>query len=260
MVSMPDVISSLQNPRVRQALNLQKNARARRTERKIVLEGVRLIRDALECNNTPEFVLYDLQTADYELIAKLQEAHSILLPASAEVIKHVSDTQQPQGMVGVFPLPVPPVPQKPSRILILDAIREPGNMGAILRTAAAAGVEVTLLASDCVDPYNPKVLRSGMGAHFRLPVLEASWGEITSYCQDVPFYMADSSGDTPYTAVNWQARWALIIGNEARGIGERAKQLQAQRVAIPMAADTESLNAAVATAVILFEAARQRLS
>lgn len=255
---MPDVISSVQNPRVRQALNLQKNARARRAERRIVLEGVRLIRDALERGNVPEFVLYDLQTADYELVAKLQETPTLLLPASAEVIKHVTETQQPQGMVAVFPLPVPPVPKYPERVLILDAIREPGNMGTILRTAAAAGVQVVLLAADCVDPYNPKVLRSGMGAHFRLPVIEASWGEIASYCEGVSFYLADSAGDVPYTTVDWRSRWALIIGNEARGIGERAKQLQAQRVVITMAADTESLNAAVATSVILFEAQRQR--
>lgn len=256
---MPDVISSTQNPRVRQALNLQKNPRARRAERKIVLEGVRLIRDAFERGNVPDFVLYDLKTADYDLIAKLQETHAALLPASAEIIKHISDTQQPQGMIGVFPLPVPPVPKMPSRVLILDAIREPGNMGTILRTATAAGVQITLLASDCVDPYNPKVLRSGMGAHFRMPVLETTWGEITSYCQDMTFYIADSRGDVPYTTADWQVRWALIIGNEARGIGERAKQLQAQRVVIPMAADTESLNAAVATGVILFEASRQIL-
>ncbi len=257
---MPDVISSLQNPRVRQALNLQKNARARRSERRIVLEGVRLIGDALERGNTPEFVLYDLQTADYDLVAKLQETPSLLLPSSAEVIKHVSETQQPQGMVAVFPLPVPPVPKYPERVLILDAIREPGNMGTILRTAAASGVQMVLLASDCVDPYNPKVLRSGMGAHFRLPVIEATWSEITSFCEGVAFYIADSTGDVNYTSVDWRSRWALIIGNEARGIGERAKQLQTQRVAIPMAADTESLNAAVASAVILFEARRQRNS
>lgn len=255
---MPDVISGLQNPRVRQALNLQKNARARRAERKMVLEGVRLIRDALERGNVPEFVLYDLQTADYDLVARLQATPTALLPASAEVIKHISETQQPQGMVAVFPLPLPPVPKQPAQILILDALREPGNMGTILRTAAASGVQVVLLASECVDPYNPKVLRSGMGAHFRLPVIEATWSEIISFCDGVAFYIADGSGDVPYTSVNWRKRWALIIGNEARGIGERAKQLQAQRVAIPMSAQTESLNAAVATGVILFEAQRQR--
>lgn len=256
---MSDIITSLQNPRVKLAALLQKNARARRTERKIVLEGTRLIRDALEQRQTPEFVLYDLNGADFDLVAALQQTRAAVLPAAPEVIQHISDTQQSQGMIAVLPLPTPKVPGKPGRVLILDAIREPGNMGTILRTAAAAGVQLALPGSDCVDPYNPKVLRAGMGAHFRLPIVEAAWGEIASYCAELKIYVAAGDGEICYTDVNWREGWALVIGNEAHG-ARRANQLQAQRVSIPMAAATESINAAMAAAVILFEAQRQRMT
>jgi RNA methyltransferase, TrmH family len=254
---MTDIISSLQNPRVKLATLLQTNARARRNERKIVLEGTRLIRDALERGKIPDFVLYELRGADFELVAKLQEAKVTVLPVAPEIIKHISDTQQPQGMIGVFHMPKPHLPSKPQRVLILDALREPGNMGTILRTAGAAGVQVILLGTDCVDPYNPKVLRAGMGAHFRLPIIEASWQEIASYCEELTIYLAAADGTASYTAVDWRAGWALVIGNEAHGV-QRSAQLAAQRIAIPMAANTESLNAAMATAVILFEAQRPR--
>jgi TrmH family RNA methyltransferase len=254
---MTDPITSLQNTRVKLAALLQQNARARRSERKIALEGLRLVRDAVERGHTPEFVLYDLKTADFDLIAKLQELKTAVLPVAPEVIKHVSDTQQPQGIVAVFPMPIPKMPKTPSLILILDAIGEPGNMGTILRTAAAAGTDVVLLGPDCVDPYNPKVLRAGMGAHFRLAVIEAGWTDIAAYCENVAIYLAAGDGEMRYTDVDWKARHALVIGNEAHGV-QRATQLEAKRISIPMAAETESINAAMAAGVILFEAQRQR--
>jgi len=252
---MTEIISSLQNNRVKLARQLQEKARLRRKERKIVLEGVRLIADALAVGYKPLFVFYESQHADYELIATLQDQQIQLIPVSADVIRHLSDTQNPQGIIAVFPLPEPALPQKPERILILDAIREPGNMGTILRTAGAAGVEVVILAADCVDPYNPKVLRSGMGAHFRIPIVEAGWDQIRGYCDDLGVFLAAGDGDLNYTDVDWKNAWALVIGNEAHGIHQT---VEGQRIAIPMASETESLNAAVAAGVILFEALRQR--
>jgi TrmH family RNA methyltransferase len=174
------------------------------------------------------------------------------------VMRHVSDTQQPQGILGVFPMPAPALPQNPQRILILDSIRDPGNMGSMLRTSAAAGVQVVLLSPNCVDPYNPKTLRGGMGAHFRVAVVESDWEAINAYCQNLTVYLADSEGDMRYDAVDWSAGWALIIGSEAHGTSESAAQMAQTRVFIPLAVETESLNAAIAAGVILFEAQRQR--
>ncbi|MBZ0288453.1 MAG: RNA methyltransferase, partial [Anaerolineae bacterium] len=180
-----------------------------------------------------------------------------LLVADA-IMREMSDTQQPQGILGVFPMPAPDVPPDATRIVILDSIRDPGNLGTILRTSAAAGVQAVLLSPTCVDPYNPKALRGGMGAHFRVAVIESDWEQIRAACYNKKIYVADSDGETAYDRVDWSSPWALIIGGEADGAGREALALAQQRVYIPMAAATESLNAAIATGVILFEAARQR--
>jgi RNA methyltransferase, TrmH family len=256
---MSEIITSLQNERVKLAFSLQNRPRARRKEKKITLEGNRLIADALSRGIKPEFVLYLLEDADYELVAQLQELKTKLMPVSAEVLQHVCDTQQPQGMLGVFPMPFPPLPEQATRALILDAVRDPGNMGTILRTAAASGVEVVLLSPDCVDPYNPKVLRSGMGAHFRLPILEMQWFEIATYTEKMRLYLADSHATTTYTSIDFTKAHALIIGNEAHGAGNARKLGEVTPIMIPMSSNTESLNAAIATGVILFEAQRQHL-
>ncbi len=123
--------------------------------------------------------------------------------------------------------------------------------------AAAAGVDLAILAPGCADPYNPKALRAGMGAHFRLPVVEATWAEIAGYCAPLTLYAADAEGEANYDAVDWLKPWGVIVGSEAHGLSADATQLAATRVAIPMAAATESLNAMVAASIILFEAARQ---
>ena len=255
-----DAISSTQNKRVRYVKSLQTKARLRRSERKLVLEGDRLIADALSSGGHPHLALYSLENADYQVIARLQQSKCELLPVSHEVLSFASDTKEPPGIVALFAIPKPPIPQPTTRVLILDAVREPGNLGTILRTAAAAGVELAIMAPGCVDPYNSKVLRAGMGAHFRIPVVEASWPEISSFCQELTVYASSADSDLEYSAVDWQGDWALILGNEAHGVSRKAFSLATEVVSIPMSDAAESLNVASAAAVLLFEARRQRRS
>ncbi len=248
------MITSTQNDRVKEVQALQTQAKRRRKAGRMVLEGVRLVRDALQAGHVAETLFY---TADQ---SETLDALNIRgLEVSAEVMRTMSDTQQPQGIIGVFATPQFTLPDQPQRVLILDAIRDPGNLGTLLRTAAAAGVEAVVLAPGCVDAFNPKVLRSGMGAHFRVPIVELDWAQIESTCAGLTVYLADGQGETRYDAADWSAGWALITGSEAHGASEAAQRITQQRVYIPMAADTESLNAAAATAVLLFEAQRQRL-
>lgn len=251
------MITSLQNPRIKQIQALLGRARTRRKEGLIVLEGLRLIQDAIASGQQVECLLYTEDHAENPIIQHLN-AETLLI--SAEVMRHISDTQQPQGMIALFAFPTRTLPHQPHSVLILDAIRDPGNMGTILRSAAAAGAEAVLLSPDCVDAYNPKSLRAGMGAHFRIAVSTMTWDEISAYCAGLHIYLADGYGDATYTAVNWTHPWALIIGSEAHGAGENARQLAQTRIAIPMAAETESINAALAAGIILFEARRQRQS
>lgn len=250
------MITSVHNERVKLAAALMSGAKQRRKEGKIALEGSRLIHDAIQRGGyAPDFILYDPQSIDMTALDALPDP---LYEVSAAVIKHISATEQPQGIIGVFPMPTPVLPAQPERVLILDHLRDPGNLGTILRTAAGAGVDVVLLSPGCVDLYNDKALRGGMGAHFRLPIAERAWAEIDSYVGALPVYLADMTGDAAYDALDWTAAHALIIGSEADGASADAVGLATARVYIPMAADTESLNAAVAAGVLLFEAARQR--
>lgn len=250
-------IISLQNERVKLAHTLQQRPRARRKHMKIAVEGDRLLRDALDRRQRPEFVLYTVEGADEKLVTILNKMKVPTLPVNEEVMRHVSATEEPQGIVGIFPIPIPPMPKKASRVLILDALGDPGNVGGLLRSAAASGVEVVILSPNCADPYNPKALRAGMGAHFRLPVIEAEWGEIIGYLEGLTVCAADAGGESDYDQTDWTGRWALIVGSEAHGLSARAREVATRLVRIPMAAQTESLNAMVAAAVILFEAARQ---
>ncbi len=250
------MITSTANEKVKLAKMLQGAAKIRRKEGLIVLEGVRLVRDALLTNHLPAFLLITASFHDEAITLMMQEKRIELLEVTDEVMTHISDTRQPQGILGVFPLPPPNLPPHPAHLLILDSIRDPGNLGTILRTAAAAGVDSVLLSPTCADAFAPKVLRSGMGAHFRVPLASLSWENIQSYCSGKSVYIADGAGETRYDAVNWAGEWALIIGSEAHGAGDAAQTLATHRIRIPMAADTESLNAAVAAAVILFEAVK----
>lgn len=254
---MADVLST-RNERVQLARSLMTQTKARRDTGRMALEGVRLIRDALHAGLTPDYVLIDqslAESASGDLRLTTPPGWP-LLTTTPEIIRHISETEHPQGMIGVFAVRPPPLPNSLRRVLILDALRDPGNAGTILRSAAAAGVDVVLCAPGTVDVYNPKVLRAGMGAHFRVPVLEASWTRIAILVEALTVYLADMTGDVAYHAADWSQPWALIIGGEADGESPQAAQLAGQRVFIPMSRETESLNAAAAASVLLFEARR----
>lgn len=248
------MITSKQNARIKQVCALQTQARTRRKSGLIVLEGLRLVRDAVRAGYTPEYLLYTPQQVEIESF--VDEQPGTALAVDEVVMRHMSDTRQPQGLIGVFPLPSPTLPENPKRVLILDGIGDPGNLGTMLRTAAAAGVQAVLLSPDCVDAFNPKALRAGMGAHFRVVLADRGWPEIRAYCGGLRGYLADSGGGLRYDEVDWSQPWALIIGSEAHGAGREAQQMAVNRVYIPMAAGTESINAAAAAAVLLFEAAK----
>lgn len=275
------MITSLQNERVRLVSALQNDGKMRRKTNQIVLEGVRLVRDALSCACQPSFILFDptrldesstraeLGRAERDATAErtdrvrtvVQQALSpeVLLSVSPEVMRAVSDVEQPPGVIAVFERPEPTITTPITCGLILDNVRDPGNVGAMLRTAAAAGVEVALLSPGCADPYNPKALRGGMGAHFRLAVATMEWSSIQQVCVGARVWLADDGESTDYDAIDWAGEgWALIVSSEAHGASLAARGLATGGVRIPMAAATESLNAAAAAAVILFEAARQR--
>jgi TrmH family RNA methyltransferase len=143
-------------------------------------------------------------------------------------------------------------------VFIPDAVRDPGNLGTMLRTAAAAGVQAVFVPPETVDPLSPKVVRGGMGAHFRLPIHLVRWERIVSHLKTMKVYLAAAGEGMTYTKADFSSPLALIVGGEAEGASIHAQSLATAHVQIPMPGEVESLNAAVAAGVLLFEAARQR--
>ena len=256
------MISSLTNSKVKLVRRLQTGRRARHREGKLVLEGARLVREALVADKPLDFVFYTAGWAKTPAGATLLDAVSrtgcLLSPVSDAVMASCADTNTPQGVLAVLPFPRFPLPAEPTFILVVDRLRIPGNLGTILRTAAAAGVELVILPPGNVDHFAPKVVRGGMGAHFRLPVLRLGWAETEARLAGLDVWLAAAGKGTQYNEVDWTRPLALIVGGEARGASERAQGMATGRVLIPMPGGVESLNTAVAAGVLLFEVVRQR--
>ncbi len=253
------MITSLTNNKVKYVRSLAER-KYRGREGRFAIEGARLIDDALAAGLTPDWIFCTerLSPRPQETLTRLKQRQVELITVSEAVLRACSDTETPQGLIAVLPFPRFAIPPDPKLILIADSLRDPGNLGALLRSAAAAGVDAVLLSPETVDAYNPKVVRSAMGAHFRLPVVEAAWAEIAGWVRGMAVYLAAADGDRIYTTIDWTRPSALIVGSEARGASEEAAQLATQRISIPLSHEVESLNAAVAASVILFEAKRQR--
>jgi TrmH family RNA methyltransferase len=178
---------------------------------------------------------------------------------SVSVMKSISETEAPQGILAVLEFSNLPIPSSPNFILIPDQIRDPGNLGTLLRSAAASGVQAVLIPPDTTDAFAPKVLRSGMGAHFRLPIRSMGWEEIEKAVKSdaLNIYIADMDGTSCWD-INLRQPVALIVGNEAEGASESARKLADGKISIPMSGETESINAGVAGSVLMFEIMRQR--
>jgi TrmH family RNA methyltransferase len=190
---------------------------------------------------------------------RILESQVACLPCSLSVFATLVETITPQGIAAVVVQPQLPLPAQPTLILVLDQLRDPGNAGTLLRSGEAAGVDLVLFAPGTVDPFNDKVVRAAMGAHFRLPLRScADWAAVQSLLPAAaPCYLAAAAAQLSYDRVDWRQPAVLIIGGEATGASPMAQTL-AQPISIPMHGQVESLNAAMAGAVMLFEAARQR--
>ncbi|HNT77535.1 MAG TPA: RNA methyltransferase [Anaerolineae bacterium] len=256
-------ITSLNNERVRRAQALQRGARRRDREGVLAVEGTRLAVEALhwggevrEAFYTPAFAA---TTTGEQVLTELTERRVPCWETSDAVFATLADTQTPQGILLVLPFPEVPLPSHPTLVLIPDGVRDPGNLGTMLRTAWASGVSAVLLPPGTVNVYNAKVVRAGMGAHFHVPMRSATWPEIGVMVAGTQVWLAEAGCGQRYDGVDWRAPTTVIMGGEAQGAASEARALAgAQRVYIPMVAGVESLNVSVATAVLLFEAARQR--
>jgi len=253
------VITSSQNPKIKLVRALLGRAKERREAGAFVVEGVRLVEEAETGGWRFRFALYDESLGDRgKLLMERLTARGLEVDeVSQSVMKSLSETETPQGILAVLELNQLPISHPSDFLLIPDQIRDPGNLGTLLRTGAAAGVQAVLLPPETTDAFAPKVVRSGMGAHFRVPIHSMTWEEIRRQTKDLQVYLADMDGKF-YWETDLRQPLALIIGGEAEGASEKAQNLATQRISIPMAGDVESLNAGVAGSVLMFEVLRQR--
>ena len=252
-------ITSASNPQIKLAARLHRR-RHRQAHGLCLLEGTRLVQDALTIGAAFHtcFITAPAADAQPDLAAQLQQACPLYLVPPRHSRQDQRDRIAAEHRA-VAHIPELPLPSAAALSLILDGVQDPGNAGTLLRTAAAAGADQVLLAPGCVDPFNGKVLRAAMGAHFRVPirVLETWEAVRDALPAGQPLYLASAQGSILYDEVDWSEPSALVLGSEAHGASSQMQE-RAKTVAVPMAAATESLNVAAAGAVILFEAARQR--
>lgn len=258
------MISSTRNARVKHAAELLRSAKARREQGLFIVEGTRIV------SELPRDMAESIYVSESFLAAPENESFLQALPfyeTTADfVFAAMSDTKSPQGVLAVVRQPSYRLEDllkagSPAHLVLLEHLQDPGNLGTILRAGEGAGITGLIMSRDTVDIYNPKVIRSTMGSVFRVPFLYAeSLADTASELKrrGVCLYAAHLLGDKEYEKEDYTADCGFLIGNEAGGLSEGLTALADKRIRIPMAGRVESLNAAVAASVLMFEAARQR--
>ena len=257
------MITSAANEKIKHLIALRDKAKVRREEGLFLVEGIRMLREIPPADLDAVFI-------SEEFYKKNPNA----LPSNAEILDNrifekVSAVNTPQGVIAVVRqkqyVMNDLTAAKSPMILMLETIQDPGNLGTMFRTAEAAGCSGIILTSDCADPYSPKTVRSTMGAILRLPFvtvpqLDDVFNVLKS--KNITTYAAALEASVPYTTTDYTKGSALLIGNEGNGLKkETLEKVTASggcTIHIPMAGKTESLNASVSAAILMYEAARQR--
>ncbi|MCE5257938.1 MAG: RNA methyltransferase [Chloroflexi bacterium] len=256
-------ITNAQNPHIR--LLRAFDRRSQPGEHLFMLEGLRLVQAA--CNAgyplRQVFVSDSFAGRHPAAINNWQAAGLELWRVNDAVFKSLGETVSPQGVAALAERPSVPIEklQRANYLVLLDNLRDPGNLGTILRTAQATAMEGVLLSTGCVDVFSPKVVRAGMGAHFGLDIVpQVPWETLGSLCAKRVCVLADAHAAELYWTADWSGPIVLIISNEASGPSPEARGLAEHTVRLPMAEGAESLNAAVAGSVLMYEIYRRRLN
>lgn len=261
-------ITSTKNPLVRRLRDLADRP-AREQEGRMVVEGVRLVAEVLDARVPVELLLYDPAEGTRDarlaaLVSKASAAGARLIEAEPHVIAAASQVDTPQGVLAVVEIPKPELSAilgRPDLLLVVaDRIQDPGNLGTIIRVADAAGATGVVATRGTVDPYNPKAVRASMGSLFHVPVVVAEREDLMRNLKDrgIRILVADQRGAVDYTAASYDPPLAVVFGGEAEGAHPQWKEAAVTSVRIPLYGRAESLNVAIATALLLYEARRTR--
>lgn len=257
-------ITSATNARVKELLKLKKQSKYRQEQGVYLVEGIRMCKEA-PIHEIGQIWVSDSFQEQHPEFANEFEMVRTFYEVPDEIFQRLSDTQHPQGVLCVMRQKRYEIglilKQEHPLLMVLDHLQDPGNVGTILRAGEAAGVTGVILSAGCADIYNPKVIRSTMGSIYRVPF---------AYVEDLPqtleelkqrgihCYAAHLEGKNSYDRESYVKGSAFLIGNEGNGLSEEVAACADIRIRIPMLGQVESLNAAAAATVLMFEAARQR--
>lgn len=259
---MPREITAYSNPLIKRVRNLREK-RHRRDEGLFLAEGLRILTEARETGRLPQFLFYARDSADHPLvralIADVERAGGEAVETVPDILSKLSGKDNPQAVVGVFAeftRTLDSLDRTSADIwLVTERLRDPGNLGTILRTGDAVGAGGLILIGDCVDPFSVEAVRASMGALFTVPVVQCDWGDFTAWLRAGPGQLVGLSLDTEtsYRTAKYNAPTFLLTGNEAQGMPDNYATACDLLVKIPMLGKADSLNAAVATAVMAYE-------
>ena len=263
------MISSSSNQQIKNLVQLQTKGKVRNKEKQYVIEGIKMFEEVLHCEEAhlvktfvAESFFESLAKEKSELYKKLSTIDMEIV--SDKVFKEISDTMTPQGILAIVRQPEyrleDMLKQKKVNLIVLEDLRDPGNLGTIIRTAEGAGVTGIILSKASVDIFNPKVIRSTMGAIYRVPFVYVDQMHDTLEQlkkEDVVLYATHLAANHYYDEVEYGDRTAVLIGNEANGLTEQTAKRSDVLLKIPMEGKVESLNAGVATSIMIYEIYRQ---
>jgi TrmH family RNA methyltransferase len=286
--TMP-IITSLQNLRVKDAIHLR-NARQRERQGRIIIDGVRELARAAQAGvrMIEIFICEQLLAGDesQSLIKNLEICGGEILPVSEAVFHKLAFGSRAEGMLGVAEMPQhtlqdldisikrphpSPLPKgegtveiahaKNPLVAVLEGVEKPGNIGAVLRSADAAGVSALILADAQTDLYNPNAIRASLGTIFTVPVCEAASEQVLAWLREkkISIVAARVDGSVPYTKIDYRGPTAVVLGSEAMGLSSAWTADDIKAVRLPMLGAADSLNVSITAAVIFYEALRQSM-
>ena len=258
------MITSTSNARVKELVQLQKKSKVRNEQGVFLVEGVKMYQEIPQEQLVKVYVSETFADKQKEEINRLKDRRTLEY-LSDHVFQYVSDTKTPQGILCVVRQSTycleDILEAEDAHLLVLDNLQDPGNLGTILRTAEGAGVTGIIISKESVDIYNPKVIRSTMGSIYRVPFvyvedLKEAIAKVKAH--GIFTYAAHLDGKNSYDKEDYTKKTAFLIGNEGNGLRKEIADLADTWIRIPMQGQVESLNAAIATSVLMFETARQR--
>jgi RNA methyltransferase, TrmH family len=259
------MISSTSNSQIKNLIQLQKKSKTRSEQGAFVTEGIKMFEESRDGGYLIKAYFSESFYQD-----KMKEEPSYFEGFSYEIVmdsvlKEAADTLTPQGVMAIVKKPEycfnNIIKEADANLILLEDLRDPGNLGTIVRTAEGAGVTGIILSKSSVDMYNPKVIRSTMGAIYRMPfVYVDDFTEAINQVkkQGIEIYAAHLSATAFYDEIDYKDKTAIMIGNEANGLSDEISKLSDKYIKIPMAGNVESLNAAIAAAILMYEVYKQR--